>query len=523
MKTGIIPMTQSGAIQGRPGQYKSPPFLMMPDVEIQNVTLHELKANKIPEPEDINNIPEDYGKELVEVSQRTVGAYAFYCDSVEWDDSVMWGNASYDEKRAWLDTINKNGDGTKKNPWRNVCYALQQLQCFAENTCCQYFVLFVSGVVNYTICYREIVNPSNYDWRNHLIMDGQNADFQMSGRESELRLFSTLKNVIFKNWDVSAVSNNTLYGFYNCHGFFEKCNISVTSINERAFAFHGGNYSAFYQCTGYSDAQKEYTGGWGTMFAYCFQSHNYCIFYQCNTQTLVNGVNRGISFSDSSECIYYQCEASCDSYSINSNCRLFGFWNITSASLYSCKLLIGKEAQPIECSGIKGFTLVSSFLYHCEVFLKGYADYNQTSTAFDLWQSRAYHCKAYDVDTGFNDNDNSLLYYCSVSVNEHTSEKEDVEHIGFSKGNLYNCECNMSSVVEASSAYATVRLYGFQNPESYYNCNISLSGTASATPYENGKFYETEEICGFYDSSGCHDPCHHVYRTKGGTTDYCNS
>ena len=160
MKTGIIPMTQSGAIQGRPGQYKSPPFLMMPDVEIQNVTLHELKANKIPEPEDINNIPEDYGKELVEVSQRTVGAYAFYCDSVEWDDSVMWGNASYDEKRAWLDTINKNGDGTKKNPWRNVCYALQQLQCFAENTCCQYFVLFVSGVVNYTICYREIVNPS---------------------------------------------------------------------------------------------------------------------------------------------------------------------------------------------------------------------------------------------------------------------------------------------------------------------------------------------------------------------------
>ena len=185
--------------------------------------------------------------------------------------------------------------------------------------------------------------------------------------------------------------------------------------------------------------------------------------------------------------------------------------------------MIGKEAQPIECSGIQGFTLETSFLYHCEVFSKGYTIYTQTTIAFHLWQSRAYHCKAYDVDIGFYDEYNSEMYQCSVNINEHTSKKETVEHIGFYKGNLYNCECNMITVLEFLESYATVRLHGFEDSESYYNCNVSLSGTASATPDERGRFYETEEFCGFYDSSGCHDPCHHIYRTKDGTTDYCNS
>ena len=63
MKTGIIPMTQSGAILGRPGQYKSPPFLTLPgNPPLEEVTLYDFKVNEIPEPEDIDNIPEDEKK-----------------------------------------------------------------------------------------------------------------------------------------------------------------------------------------------------------------------------------------------------------------------------------------------------------------------------------------------------------------------------------------------------------------------------------------------------------------------------
>ena len=105
-------MTQSGAILGSPGQYKSPPFLMMPgNPVLEEFIIYDFKVNKIPEPEDINNIPDDYGKELVEVSQRTVKGYTYYCNldaDADWDDTPMWNSSSTtSEKKACLENERK--------------------------------------------------------------------------------------------------------------------------------------------------------------------------------------------------------------------------------------------------------------------------------------------------------------------------------------------------------------------------------------------------------------------------------
>ena len=76
MKMAVIPMNEKGAILGEPGQYKNPPFLTLPgNPPLEEVTLYDFKVNEIPEPEDIDNIPEDYGKELVEVMEKK----GFFC------------------------------------------------------------------------------------------------------------------------------------------------------------------------------------------------------------------------------------------------------------------------------------------------------------------------------------------------------------------------------------------------------------------------------------------------------------
>ena len=62
-------MTQSGAILGRPGQYKSPPFLMMPgNPVLEEVTLYDFNY-------EVENKP-------LEVVPYQVKAYTFYCDSI---------------------------------------------------------------------------------------------------------------------------------------------------------------------------------------------------------------------------------------------------------------------------------------------------------------------------------------------------------------------------------------------------------------------------------------------------------
>lgn len=116
--------------------------------------------------EDYSQVPDDYGKNLIEYQEYEVDVMTFYCDSVAWD-----GNP---------ETRDETGDGMKENPWRNVNYALDQLQLSLDCTqklCCNrpVYQLLIKGTINYT------VGKSNADYNGYgrLILDvwqeGENA------------------------------------------------------------------------------------------------------------------------------------------------------------------------------------------------------------------------------------------------------------------------------------------------------------------------------------------------------------
>lgn len=125
----------------------------------------------------------------------------------------------------------------------------------------------------------------------------------------------------------------------------------------------------------------------------------------------------------------------------------------------------------------------------------------------------------------------------NVEIDETTGKIKNFEEIQASAYIIRECEgvvvtdCQFNATAISSnsgnhseaSAVAFYRTGSYSQEPIVYNSNFNVSASASATPSSSGYFYETEQACGFYDSSGCHDPCHHVYRTKDGTTDYCNS
>ena len=76
-------MTQSGAILGRPGQYKSPPFLMMPgNPVLEDATIYEFEYAY----NDLN----------YNIIPQKVKAYTYYCNldaDADWDDTPMWNSS----------------------------------------------------------------------------------------------------------------------------------------------------------------------------------------------------------------------------------------------------------------------------------------------------------------------------------------------------------------------------------------------------------------------------------------------
>ena len=121
MKTPCpILLSQTGALLGYSRSW--PRMVCMPHypVEITDYTLPALKkgenASLSEEQLVAGDIPEDYGSGVLSVSERRVRPLTFYCDSVSWDDTAA--NAD--------DMVDKSGDGSRENPWRNVNYAIKK-------------------------------------------------------------------------------------------------------------------------------------------------------------------------------------------------------------------------------------------------------------------------------------------------------------------------------------------------------------------------------------------------------------
>ena len=438
-------MTQSGASLGRPGQYKSPPFLMMPDVEIQNVTLHELKANKIPEPEDINNIPEDYGKELVVVSPRTAKAYTYYCDldaDADWDDTPMWNSSSTtSEKKACLASRNMTGDGTLAKPWKNLTYALEKINCIVNKLCCQYVRLVCTGTAHYTArIYSSTGGIAYFQGNNMFILDGANID-------------------------VSRISSYS-YGFYYCYNsIFHNCKANVygtaeTAVNAsttRALSvgFYSNNNSIFYNCEAISTAYNSASASsYPNSYAYInicgFESNKNSIFHNCKanvygTAETIAGTSGASFIYIGSYCFYsndnsifYNCEANVEcniktyDNSINSDLEAYtyGFYINNNSIFYNCKAntesIANANQEALSIS--YGFYMNnSSKYYNCEANAKSYASnlpnesYSAEARAYGIyckhWDDSVFYDCIYSLSTSAISNNRMEEYQCGIYLN----------------------------------------------------------------------------------------------------------
>lgn len=251
MKTYLIPMTKSGAlISGNKNWNQSTPsFLSLSHLpDIMETSCYDLVGNDIPQPDPYSEIQENYGENLIVATEQKVKAWTFYCDSVEWDDNALWGNTSSEEKRNCLKTVNKSGDGSKENPWRNVNYALQKLECLADRTCCQYFQLIITGKVNYTVyCFDDYyLSPVDSYFENRVILDFANADMSINRSDIEAIAFYRLRDVYIKNCQAFVVSEASAYGISSCDNLkLSDSLIDVTSNNENAYGVYESGTSIY--------------------------------------------------------------------------------------------------------------------------------------------------------------------------------------------------------------------------------------------------------------------------------------
>lgn len=126
---------------------------------------------KIPEPwenEDGSpkeeSVPEDYGKDLVTVTDEEQYAFTFYVNSVSWDDSELRKSDSettLDKQVACLNARDTGGDGTAGNPWKNLTYALDQISCIEAGAICEecankFIRIVITGTIDYIITAYEL-------------------------------------------------------------------------------------------------------------------------------------------------------------------------------------------------------------------------------------------------------------------------------------------------------------------------------------------------------------------------------
>ena len=527
MKTGIIPMTQSGAILGRPGQYKSPPFLMMPgNPVIEEVTLYDFQVNEIPEPEDLNNIPEDYGKELVVVSQRTAKAYTYYCNldaDAGWDDTPMWNSSSTtSEKKACLEARNMTGDGSRENPWKNLTYALEQLQCFVTAQCCHYVRLVCTGTAHYTVCAYDLSSNSYYYYDrlyfyNRLIIDGANVDVPRQNDSVYTDIYGFYsQQCIYYNCTAKMTGNNynNTNGFSGSGNIYYNCTAEVTATgtyNKNAYGFSTVG-TTFYRCTatvtmnadGSSCRGKGLTG---------------TTFYGCTATVTING-GSGIGFEGTT---FYGCTAT-----VNGEQETYdtveGFEGNSRSKFYNCIAMMNGNQNSASRDAIGFHGNVSKF-YNCIAVGTSHGSvygfngnqgiyYNCTATV-TMTNSDGGYCYGFRDTAG-----GSLFYVCTAKAdaNMHSIKSGwygySVYCHGFTGTTFYACTATVTVTAAGTekcdklSAYA----YGFYSYNSclFENCTYSVSAVANAAPSSDGSFMEYEYECGIY----CDGECQAGYRCE---------
>lgn len=537
MKMAVIPMNEKGAILGQSWQYKNPPFLTLPgNPPLEEVTLYDFKVNEIPEPEDIDNIPEDYGKELVEVMEKKVRAYTYYCDldaDADWDDSIFWdGNThSESEKKACLDARNKGGDGSKENPWKNLTWALEQIKCLLENTCSECFRIICSGSAHYTLCLYEFYSLRDFSGYRRLILENAKLEMDKNIGENTLYGFYGISETCFiqacLNMNLNFYENSRNgkgYGFFNCN----QCDYlnCMTEINSSGYfpffsSFQCKN-SKFYHCEAKLQTEAESASSTANAFYLCisgifydcmvsvnsnseiekpgFMSHiesygfRYCsesIFYRCISEVKSSAVTAYASSFDG--CYYsklYRCDAIAEEsgdYEEKRNSSALGFRSVSNSIFFSC------NSEVKSTTDAYGFILSGySFFYQCNASTYSNSDKTIASEAVsDCKESKLYFCSieaksisgtaAYATGVGYSSF--SLFYHCTVNATAEASRDDKTELEGYYSQSYGFRECK-------NSIFQTCNVTASSSQKKYYRTDAFSYGYYSEEDQDSSEFNE---------------------------------
>ena len=171
MSVYSIQMNQDGAIL-KTSKTAKESFLVMPDyIKLEKASYPRMIVNPIEPWTEEDPPPEDYGKNVIDDTFEEDWYYTFYCDSVEWDGDEA--------------TLDKSGNGSKENPWRNFWHAMTTIHDYVTHTCCsQNFRVIVRGIVKDVApsTFTGMLYDINFKWR--VIVDF--SDAEISDTEDKL-------------------------------------------------------------------------------------------------------------------------------------------------------------------------------------------------------------------------------------------------------------------------------------------------------------------------------------------------
>lgn len=439
-----IVMNRNGAIAipYASADYEQPPYLPVPgNPEEGEITVYDVETND---------------DEAV-LTSRQAPAFTYYCDldaDADWDNlPELSGGAS--GRNECFANRNMSGDGSVENPWKNLTYALEEIQCLAKCLCCEKFIRIVcSGEAHYSIENRfSILNGCG-----RVIIEG--AKIKLTRNDLGGRVFGRCENVHFYNCSFSISSTTSGDCEYDIGvavlEYCDNCKFFNCDISANA---------AFGAADNISQALK----------IDCISSCKNDLFYGCNINAVANisqgdvkaygvvGFQNG-TFVNCNVSIHANSSDDKNSYGYSSIAAV-GLW-VSHCNIYNCIVSVVSG----ENDKIPRFS--SSVAYHAPIGRRSYNNiYNSTGTAiaYGGWIEKEFYSKSkatafFNIDYASN---------CTAIATAKTNSTEWSYSIAFGY-NVYRVGIN--------------------------DCNFNVSAESSCTNGE--QFYEHEWECGIRNSDG---------------------
>lgn len=212
-----IQMNQDGAIL-KASSNVDDMFIVMPDyIKLEKASYPRMTVNPIEPWTEEEPPPEDYGKNIIDDTFEENWYYTFYCDSVAWDGKE--------------ETLDKSGDGSKENPWRNFFFACEKLQYYVNLLCCndRRIRLIVNGCITHTSYYA--IPHIYFNWKVVIDLTQALVIVEVPSLATNIRL---IHECILFDMQVQIRESNTRIQIENCKLYSIKLdsleNIDVSSI-----------------------------------------------------------------------------------------------------------------------------------------------------------------------------------------------------------------------------------------------------------------------------------------------------